>query len=235
MLVFNNVNEEIQNGRNIMITSLGRVYINPSAVSNHVYDQNQLQYMDLNGNEYIGELKRIFSNYGEKYSEITYTYQNRISDIRILEYYLDISNRYLYYLIENKVECLFEKSTESFFSLFNSRLSQVDIHSLLKPVYIRYFQMKKNNSILEKIKSDLENIYSIKKVVLYDIPVILENSKLRILENFYIDISEDIIFGREVIKFNCISMGGIRRFNKIEIKIENYEIVSITFSGMGYQ
>lgn len=235
MLDLKGNNEKIINGRNVMVTSLGRVYINPNTVSNHVYDQNQLQYMDLNGNRHGVGLKEIFSNYGERYSGVTYTYQNRISDIRILEYYLNISNRYLYYLIENKVECLFEQSIESFFLLFNSRLSQVDIHSLLKPVYIRYFQIKKNNSILEKIKSDLENIYSIKKVVLYDVPVILENSKLRILENFYIDISEDIVFGREIIKFNCISMGGIRKFNKVEIKIENYEIVSITFSGMGYQ
>lgn len=235
MLGFKNINEEIRNGRNVMITSLGRVYINPNTVSNYTYEQNQLNYMDMNNGTYRIEIKQAFPNYGVKYGDLTYVYQNRILDMRGVEAYLRISNEFLHYLIKNKPECSFEQSVEYFFNLYTLKLCQSDIRSLLKPVYIRYLQMKKNSFGLEKVKNGLGNIHSIEKVILYDVPVILNNSRLRILENFYIDISEDIIFGREIIKFNCISMGGIRKFDKVEIKIENYEIVSITFSGKGYQ
>ena len=62
-------------------------------------------------------------------------------------------------------------------------------------------------------------------MVLYDVPCIIENSKLRILDRFKIDISESAVIRDEASRkyfsygFNCISLG-VSKFDRVEIIFE---------------
>lgn len=201
-------------------TNFGRIYVN-----SHIKDYELLSPNELRIGTTIINLPQQ-----TMYNKITYIHsQLRDFNVGMLLRYFKTSDYFLENLINENINCPFEEIP----FLNNILLSDTDKHSLLKPVYHRYISTKKNNplylqKVLKKLKAR-KNIISdaiyYDKMVLYDVPCIIENSKLRILDRFKIDISESAVIRDEASRkyfsygFNCISLG-VSKFDRVEIIFE---------------
>lgn len=222
------LNEEIRtyNDGNIILTSIGRIYL-----ERNIKTSNELMNNIKNTMVRDFHLSKI-----KKEREFTLDTGIYLKDNLIVNSYLKISNLFMGYLIENKINIGYEelnmqKITTGIIKeigyLEFDTLSDNDIHSLLKPVYYRYWYNRNKNllGVLERTQG-----YSLpEKLVLYDVRCYIENSKLKLLDYFEIDLSETMYL--EKIKkwkeYNCISLEDIQKFDKVEI-LFNRNIFIIT-------
>lgn len=219
-----NLTEEKKGNRYIIITSLGRVYIN-LRVCDYKADGDKIML----GSQVI-EHRSYFPEYGRRYKEIVYKIEGRNNiDIETIGSWLDISDSFMKRIIKAKLNCFYGEIP--FLDNFTSTNKQ-DRDCLLKPVYHRYKMIKRSNpialkKILEKIESKNPKSVEIKAdgIVLYDVPCIVKDSKLRLLEGIELDLSEyvDIQEGNRYIPcdFQCVSLGKIEKFDRVEIVLEN--------------
>lgn len=212
-----NGTEKVMGNKWVIGSNFGRVYINFRVKDYEVITSNKLRI----GKEIISLPVQT------QYNNITYTHSNlRTTDVSSLLLYFKVTDFFLERLIRENINCYFE----NIYFLKDIPLSEIDKHSLLKPVYYRYISTKKNSpSVLKAIMDKLKNrnkesmVIDYEQIVLYDIPCIIKESKLRILDNLWIDISEDLeITENERVNyyvFNCLSLG-VTKFSRVEIVLE---------------
>lgn len=236
-LVSKNPKEICMTNRNLILSSLGRIYTTVDHIDNISFTYNYSEFIiNINNRNPIFS-KQIsgINNYGNKYGEIHYEYNNISVDTTTLIDYLKLSNSFMAFLIDRNINAPFETIIQD----YNPTMSINDIHSLLKPVYIRYMKAKRNPQNLINIRNNINNpsnIRNIKKITLYDVPCIIENSRLRLLDNLWIDLTElvDVQISDppyiRYVKFKCISLGRINKFDKIEIQLfKETDLKSINF------
>ena len=206
-------------------TTFGRVYINSCIKDYELITPNKLRI----GTNTISLPDKT------QYGNIIYTHSTlRDFNVGVLLTYFNVTDYFLERLIRENINCSFE----NIYFLKDIPLGDIDKYSLLKPVYHRYISTKKNKpSVLRKIEDNLKKrnkeSYNIDydKMVLYDVPCFIKNSKLRILDKLWIDISEflEISVNGNYIPcvFNCLSLG-VDKFDRVEIMLEN---VSTSYSG----
>lgn len=123
---------------------------------------------------------------------------------------------------------------------FNTALKEfgvnisIDSISLFKPVYVRYTIASKNKQSLMKIKDSIDKGVSAKKLVLYDVPVILKNSKLHLIGTLWLDLWEEEMVKNQWCKYGCVSLGKIKKFDKVEINLNYNKMGKIVLKGKGY-
>lgn len=212
--------EKIGVNKYFLKSTFGRVYINSRIKDYELINPNKLRI----GTNVINFPERT------QYDNITYVHSAlRSLNVGSLFEYFNITDYFLERLIKENINCSFENIN----FIKNISLSEIDKHSLLKPVYYRYISTKRHNpSALKIIENNLKNknteSYSInyEKMVLYDVPCIIQNSKLRILDKLWIDISEyfDIMIDGKYTSyiFNCLSLG-VNKFDRVEIILEKVD------------
>lgn len=212
-----NTTEKTMGNKWFLGTNLGRVYINSCVKDYELLSPNELR---------IGT-NTITLPPQTQYENIIYTHSLlRAYNVRELSEYFKITDFFMEGLIRENINCSFEDIP----FLKNIKLSDTDKHSLLKPVYYRYVSTKRNNPLalkviqekLSKRNKDSSNI-DYETMVLYDVPcIITKDSRLRILDNFWIDISEALSLPENkniYYEFNCISLG-VKKFDKVKIIFE---------------
>ena len=205
-------------------TTFGRVYINSCIKDYELITPNKLRI----GTNTISLPDKT------QYGNIIYTHSTlRDFNVGVLLTYFNVTDYFLERLIRENINCSFE----NIYFLKDIPLGDIDKYSLLKPVYHRYISTKKNKpSVLRKIEDNLKKrnkeSYNIDydKMVLYDVPCFIKNSKLRILDKLWIDISEFLeipVNGNYIpCVFNCLSLG-VNKFDRVEIILEK---VSTSYS-----
>ncbi|MGL5280075.1 MAG: hypothetical protein ACRC8M_13580 [Cetobacterium sp.] len=198
-----------------IITEKGRIYMNEILGEKNV--------------DYDTAIKTVFPNYGENYGEMKYEYlKYNTLPTTLLQGYITISDSFMAFLIDNRIV-----DWNQAIARFSSGLSLQDVHSLLKPVFVRYNLSKNNPDNLIKIRSNI-GVKRARKITLYDVSVILQNSYLRLLDNFSIDLTEEEFINNSYNRYKCVYLGKIRKFNKVEIEMDDNFIRKITLSGYGY-
>ena len=215
-----------------IVTSLGRIYLEENIrISNDLMSELKHKAREL-------KLKEEFLS-GEK-KEIEYILDKVIflKENMELSSYLKISNLFMRCLIENKVEDEYEKLNMRYIVkgiidklgyLEFDNLSDNDIHSLLKPVYYRYWCNRNKNMSKVLVGTNYNNLPE--KIILYDVECKIVNSKLKLLDRFEVDLSEVICVDMKCLEYKCVSLGEVTRFNKVEINFnkEKYFICKIIF------
>ena len=197
-----------------IIMEKGRVYIN-----------ERLVVKDVN---YDVAIKTQFPNYGINYGEIKYEYlKYGTLSTTLLQGYITVSDSFMAFLIDSQVIDFNQAIAQ-----FQSGLSFQDVRSLLKPVFARYSLAKMNPDDLIKIRNNIR-VRKPKKITLYDVPVVLQNSRLRLLDNFNIDLTEEEFVNNDYNNYKCVYLGRIRKFDKVEIEMDDNFIKKITLCGNG--
>lgn len=210
------VNEKIEVNRNCIITSIGRVYLNKE----FGYEEKRSKAIDIAYevlNEYYPKNTSAIKN------GTVFVFEKVIDNLNDLDKYFNLSSKFMEYLIDTK-EQYWDRAIQN----FRTKLSTDDSCSLLKPVFFRYRNLAKNRENLGKLRSSLNNnIQRYNKMVLYNVKYELRDNKLRLLEDFWIDLTEieDVKYYSE--EFECISLGNIKSFDKVEIELGNKDIVKI--------
>lgn len=198
-----------------IITEKGRIYINEILEERNV--------------DYDTAIKIVFPNYGEKHDEVKYEYlKYNTLPTTLLQGYMTISDSFMAFLIDNQIV-----DWNQAIAWFSSGLSLQDVHSLLKPVFVRYNLSKDNPDNLIKIRSNI-GVKRARKITLYDVSVALQNSYLRLLDNLSIDLTEEELINNSYNRYKCVYLGKIRKFEKVEIEMDYNFIRKITLSGYGY-
>ena len=219
------ITEKTMGNKWFLKSNFGRIYINSCIKDYELITPNKLRI----GTNTISLPDKT------QYGNIIYTHSTlRDFNVGVLLTYFNVTDYFLERLIRENINCSFE----NIYFLKDIPLGDIDKYSLLKPVYHRYISTKKNKpSVLRKIEDNLKKrnkeSYNIDydKMVLYDVPCIIGESKLRILDNLLIDISEllNISVNERNIScvFNCLSLG-VSKFDRVEIILEK---VSNLYSG----
>ncbi|WP_294065380.1 hypothetical protein [uncultured Fusobacterium sp.] len=219
------ITEKTMGNKWFLKSNFGRIYINSCIKDYELITPNKLRI----GTNTISLPEKT------QYGNTTYIHSAlRDFNVGVLLTYFNVTDYFLERLIRENINCSFE----NIHFLKDIPLSDIDKYSLLKPVYHRYISTKKNKpSVLRKIEDNLKKrnkeSYNIDydKMVLYDVPCIIGESKLRILDNLLIDISEllNISVNERNIScvFNCLSLG-VSKFDRVEIILEK---VSNLYSG----
>ena len=198
----------------LFVSSFGRIYI-PYYIKDYQFiAKNKIRISSM----------EIDIPTPQKSTGISYIYESTrgIKVGKIAEFF-NVCSSFLCKLIEKNKDCSFEESLAIVNKIpYNKELK----YSLLKPVHYRYQCIRKNNygglnKILKNLKNENWNDCTIRynKMVLYDVPYCIRNSQLIIFEFLKLDISE--IFtphGRHNgAVFNCLSLGEIEKFKRVEI------------------
>lgn len=219
------ITEKTMGNKWFLKSNFGRIYINSCIKDYELITPNKLRI----GTNTISLPEKT------QYGNTTYIHSAlRDFNVGVLLTYFNVTDYFLERLIRENINCSFE----NIHFLKDIPLSDIDKYSLLKPVYHRYISTKKNKpSVLRKIEDNLKKrnkeSYNIDydKMVLYDVPCIIGESKLRILDNLLIDISEllNISVNERNIScvFNCLSLG-VSKFDRVEIILEK---ISNLYSG----
>lgn len=213
----------------LYITNTGRIYsayVNCEVESLNGINPNFKFGDKVYSMEYLQQ--RFFPNTQSIWTKQIFTYHN--IDLREyiqerLTFYLELSNKFMLYLIENNEKITFDEALTEFsqykFNLIN--FSRETVHSLLRPVYYRYQKYTRNdkNSLLglaDDIKYPKHPRTFPKEIILYDIPYIVNNSKLQLLDGFELDLTdmnENSCYCREL---KCLYLGNICAFKFVKIK-----------------
>ena len=214
------ITEKTMGNKWFLKSNFGRIYINSCIKDYELITPNKLRI----GTNTISLPEKT------QYGNTTYIHSAlRDFNVGVLLTYFNVTDYFLERLIRENINCSFE----NIHFLKDIPLSDIDKYSLLKPVYHRYISTKRNNplylqNILKKLierKNIISDAIYYDKMVLYDVPCIIENSKLRILDRFKIDISESVAIRDEASRkyfsygFNCISLG-VSKFDRVEIIFE---------------
>lgn len=207
---------KIYNNGDIILTSVGRIYL----------EKNMKESVELMTSIRNTMIKDFNLSIIKKEREFTLDTRIYLKDNLIVNSYLKISNLFMRYLIENKINVGYEALNMQDITtgivkkigyLEFKTLSDDDIHSLLKPVYYRYWYNRNKN--LSGVLESIQDNYLPEKIVLYNVKCYIENSKLKLLDYFEIDLSETLYL--EKIKkwkeYKCVSLGDIQEFDKVEI------------------
>lgn len=213
------VNEEIEVNVNYIITSLRRVYIN-----------KECGYRGRKREEIKRAYEVLDKYYPKSASAIksgtVFVFEKVIDNLYDLDSYFNISTEFMEYLIDTR-EQYWDRAIHN----FRSNLSIDDSYSLLKPVFFRYRNLLKDRESLRKVRNNLSNIQRYKKMVLYNVKYELRDNKLRLLEDFWIDLTEieDVKINNRYYsgEFECISLGNIKRFDKVEIELSSGNVIRI--------
>lgn len=213
------VNEKIEINKNCIITSLGRVYLNKE----FGYRGKRSESIDI---AYEVLDKYYPKNTSAIKSGTVFVFEKVIDNLDDLDKYFNLSSKFMEYLIDTK-EQYWDRAIQN----FRTKLSTNDSYSLLKPVFFRYRNLAKNRENLRKVRSSLNNIQRYKKMVLYNVKYELRDNKLRLLEDFWIDLTEieDVKINNRYYseEFECISLGNIKSFDNVEIELDNRNRVKI--------
>ena len=211
------ITEKTMGNKWFLKSNFGRIYINSCIKDYELITPNKLRI----GTNTISLPEKT------QYGNTTYIHSAlRDFNVGVLLTYFNVTDYFLERLIRENINCSFE----NIHFLKDIPLGDIDKYSLLKPVYHRYISTKKNKpSVLRKIEDNLKKrnkeSYNIDydKMVLYDVPCIIGESKLRILDNLWIDISEllNISVNERNIScvFDCLSLG-VSKFDRVEIILE---------------
>ena len=221
-LTTTNHNEIFREIGAIVLSSLGRIYVLPNYMNNISFRYSYSEFiLNINNIKTLSSKQiKDFNTYGTRYEDIIYEYNNISINTSEFVKYLEVSNSFMTFLIDNNINVSFEYVVKNYSSL----LSFNDIKSLLKPVYVRYMMAKKNPQNLISIRKNIA-VRNIRKVVLYDVPCIIEYSRLRLLDNFWIDLKENIEVKIQnppyftYRDYMCLSIGNIKKFDKVEIEL----------------
>lgn len=215
MYLENKVLEQRMVREQAIITEKGRIYINEILEERNV--------------DYDTAIKIVFPNYGGSHGKVKYEYlKNNTLPTTLLQGYITISDSFMAFLIDNRIV-----DWNQAIARFPSGLTSQDVHSLLKPVFARYDLAKDNSYDLIKIKNNI-GVRKPKKITLYDVPVVLQNSYLRLLDNLSIDLTEEELINNSYNRYKCVYLGKIKKFEKVEIEMDDNFIKKITLSGYGY-
>lgn len=215
MYLENKAPEQRMVRKQAIITEKGRIYINEILEERNV--------------DYDTAIKTVFPNYGGSHGEVKYEYlKYNTLPTTLLQGYITISDSFMAFLIDNRIV-----DWNQAIARFSSGLSLQDVHSLLKPVFARYNLAKDNLDNLIKIRSNI-GVKRARKITLYDVSVVLQNSYLRLLDNLSIDLTEEELVNNSYNRYKCVYLGKIRKFNKVEIEMDDNFIRKITLSGSGY-
>lgn len=206
--------EVITEVEGLLVSSFGRIYIPHYIKDCQLITKNKIRISSM----------EIDIPTPQKSTGISYIYESTrgIKVGKIAEFF-NVCSFFLCNLIEKNKDCSFE---ESLAIVNHLSYSEELKHSLLKPVHYRYQCTRKNNywglnKILKNLKNENWNDCTIRynNMVLYHVPYCIENSQLIIFEFLKLDISE--IFtpqGRcNSTVFNCLSLGEIEKFKRVEI------------------
>lgn len=206
----------------VTITSGGRVYINKLGIKETKISDTDIQFHLLNGKVF----DIPYSKFGSNYGKITYEYY---VDINInLSTYLKKTDEFMLFLISKNCKIDFDVALKEFGCTLNG------IHILLKPVYVRYNLARNDNSNLMKIKNNIDAGILPKKLVLYDVPAVIANSKLKLFNNLSIELSEDYLDRIGCHKHSCVSLGRIKKFDKVIIELNCFSMTKVILTGQGY-
>lgn len=198
-----------------IIMEKGRVYINERLEERNV--------------DYDTAIKIVFPNYGGSHGKVKYEYlKYNTLPTTLLQGYITISDSFMAFLIDNRIV-----DWNQAIARFPSGLTSQDVHSLLKPVFVRYDLAKDNSDNLIKIRSNI-GIKRARKITLYDVSVVLQNSYLRLLDNLSIDLTEEELINNSYNRYKCVYLGKIKKFEKVDIEMDDNFIKKITLSGYGY-
>lgn len=234
MFLKGNQNEKFEiKGNEVIVSSWGRIYINFAKINNFYRAKNTLAYQCNNQIKKI-DFDSIFNNYSLNNNEIKYNYLG-IDDKSIiaLNRYLDISNDFMKHLILLKYTGDFEYFLDKYIAKYKN-ISKEDGMRLLKPVFIRYEWLRKSGN-QESVLENINNYTIPSKIVLYDIPSILDNGRLKLLDNLILDMREQI----GVSIYTPINLGNIAFFSKVIINLSlesnliDYRISNIELIGNG--
>lgn len=234
MFLKGNQNEKFEiKGNEVIVSSWGRIYINFAKINNFYRSKNTLAYQCNNQIKKI-DFDSIFNNYSLNNNEIKYNYLG-IDDKSIiaLNRYLDISNDFMKHLILLKYTGDFEYFLDKYIAKYKN-ISKEDGMRLLKPVFIRYEWLRKSGN-QESVLENINNYTIPSKIVLYDIPSILDNGRLKLLDNLILDMREQI----GVSIYTPINLGNIAFFSKVIINLSlesnliDYRISNIELIGNG--
>lgn len=139
-----------------------------------------------------------------------------------LAFYLELSDKFMLYLIENNRKVTFDEALMEFSQYkFNlSDFSRQTVYSLLKPVHYRYTKYDKGSllGLADSIKYPKQPRIFPKEIILYDVPCTVNNSKLQLLDDFKLDLTdmnENSCYCR---KLKCLYLGNINIFKFVKIK-----------------
>lgn len=197
----------------VIVSSWGRVYINLAKINSFYQLKNTLTYHCNNQIKKI-DFNSIFNNYSINNNEIKYTYIGADDNsIFTLNRYLNISNDFMKHLILIKYQGNFEFFLDKYIEKYKN-ISKEDGIKLLKPVFIRYEWLRKTGN-QEGVLTNINNYIVPSKIVLYDVPTILDNGKLKLLDNLILDMREQI--GMSI--YTPITLGNVRSFSKVIINL----------------
>lgn len=234
MFLKGNQNEKFEiKGNEVIVSSWGRIYINFAKINNFYRSKNTLAYQCNNQIKKI-DFDSIFNNYSLNNNAIKYNYLG-VDDKSIiaLNRYLNISNDFMKHLILLKYTGDFEYFLDKYIAKYKN-ISKEDGMRLLKPVFIRYEWLRKSGN-QESVLENINNYTIPSKIVLYDIPSILDNGRLKLLDNLILDMREQI----GVSIYTPINLGNIAFFSKVIINLSlesnliDYRISNIELIGNG--
>lgn len=199
------------------------MYINRDYIKEVIQTTTDIEFRYNDGTVTYIPYSKLGTNYGE-------IVNNYYSSTRIdMSDYLRFTDEFMLFLIYSGYNADFEKVIKDF-----CLTMKPGTKSLFKPVYVRYNYAKKKEANLLKIKENIQNIKKVQALVLYDIPVVIEESELKILRNIKIDLREKEVFDRKLCEYDCVLFDGVKKFNEVKIDLKDEVIDKITFIGNGY-
>ena len=213
----------------LYITNTGRIYsayVNCEVESLNGINPNFKFGDKVYSMEYLQQI--FFPNTQSVWTKQIFIYHN--IDLREyiqdrLTFYLELSDKFMLYLIENNIKVTFDEALMEFSQYkFNlTDFSRQTIYSLLKPVYYRYEKYTRNdkNSLLglaDSIKYPKQSRIFPKEIILYDVPCIVNDSKLQLLDNFEIPLTDIKEISRYSKELKCLHLGNIHTFKFVKIK-----------------
>ena len=210
------------------MSNLGRIYsLNNEFFIEYRNEEPYLVQNNIKRKSYsIKELQtKLFPNMSME-QKIKYEYFNVDESFMLrnsLSKYIEISDLFMSYLIDNAVTSNFEKAVSGFFHKNNWILKEDLKNCLLKPVYIRFSYLI-HTSDCNKIKENIKNQKMTDEVVLYDVPCKLKNSELIIFDYLKINLKDYV--ADSYYELDCIYLGeALFKEIRFKIKTGNVKII----------
>lgn len=211
--------------KTLYMSSLGRIYCLSNMFFIEYHNEEPYVVHDTKRKSYsIKELQsKLFQNGLNMKQKIEYEYFN-VDESSILmdslSKYIEVSDLFMLYLIDNMIINNFEKAASDFFYEHKSPIKKDWKNCLLKPVYNRYSHI--HRSYHEKIRDNIKNKKMPKEIVLYDVPCKLENSELIIFDYLKINLRDYVADSYD--ELSCIYLG-VTLFKEIRFKIERRNVI----------
>lgn len=215
-----NLKEEWYGNENIIISNLGRVYINKKLDSRYqIYkDSIKLQFNNNLSYNYTIENHFLSKGYKINFKEIIYTEKKVVEHYpENWKYYSKIIYEYSLFLINNSYTN-FNETLKYFLRGKDYKLSLINTHSLLKPCFVRYIKARKCSNNFETFSKRISQERNENILILYDVPIILDqNSNLMLLSNLRIPLEESLNINKKWGTYYCISLGKVQKIDKVRI------------------